>query len=379
MLENPEYNVELRINGILVGDIRRLAQNLTWVRRRTRFGADEIDFTLNDVLFAEWCIERGTDINTMLKPYALDCRIIRDGVPVVGGYLATMPGYSPNGTSANLQMRFDGYLNLLAGVYMYPVGTQTGRMGTLVDNWIKLADTRARNAGKAFELTTGTISTMANVEYTFDNYKPIKEAIVERSDNISGAGPFDVYFHPDRTYDIISDAEFGDDITAYTIQYPTRITGISAATIQAQEVQGFASTVIGLGAGEVSSNADENTVIVSVQTNQTAVAEYGYCEELIQESSVSVQNTLNQNVEAELNVVSNPIWQPETTLIGRQIAPSPVGEPKIWLGDRITLKNNADLTGQTSGVFRVNELSVKVSATGAETIVPTWERVKEDE
>lgn len=378
MFSTPIYKVELRINGTLVGDVRKLAQDLTWVRRRTRYGADEIDFTLNDVLFAEWCSERGTDINTMLKPYALDCRITRNGVPIVGGYLATMPAYSPNGTSANLQMRFDGYLNLLAGVYMMPVGTQNGKMGTLIDNWIQLADTRAANAGKAFGLTSGVISDMAVVQYTFDNYKPIKEAIVDRCDNISGAGPFDVYFHPDRTYDIIADDEFGDDITAYVIQYPTRISGISAATINAEEVSGFASTVIGLGAGEVSSNADENTVITSTQTNSAAVSEYGYCEELIQESSVSQQTTLDGNVEAELNIVSNPIWQPETTLIGRQIAPSPVGDPKIWLGDKITLRNNADLTGQTSGIFRVNELNVKVSATGAETITPTWERVEDE-
>lgn len=377
-MDNAEYVVELRINGVLIGDIRKLAQNLKWVRRRTKTGVDEIDFTLNDILFQEWCLERNTDINELLKPYALDCRIIRDGVPVIGGYLATMPAYSPKGTSADLAMRFDGYLNLLAGVYMSPVGTQIGKMGTLIDNWIKLADSRAGAAGKAFGLSTGEISDMASVQYTFDNYKPIKEAITDRSDNVEGAGPFDVYFHPDRTYDIISDAEFGDDVTSFVIQYPTELNGISATSISAQEVQGFASSVIGLGAGEVSSNPDENTVITSQQTNSSAVAEYGYCEELIQESSVSQQTTLNANVATELKRVSTPIWQPETILAGRQIAPSPVGEPKIWLGDKIRLRNNADLTGQTSGVFRVNELAVAVSATGAETITPVWERVEDE-
>ena len=84
MIEVAEYAVELRLNGQLIGDVRRLAQDLTWARRRTKCGVDTVDFTLNDVLFAEWCAERGTTIAEMLKPLALDCRVIRNGVPVVG-------------------------------------------------------------------------------------------------------------------------------------------------------------------------------------------------------------------------------------------------------------------------------------------------------
>lgn len=375
MLEIPKYKVELRINGTLIGDVRKLAQDLTWVRRRTKVGVDEIDFTLNDMLFDEWCRERNTTLATLLKPYALDCRIVRNGVPIVGGYLATVPQYQPNGTSANLSMKFDGYMNFLAGVYHYPTGTENGRMGALIENWITMADERAADAGKAFGFTSGNIDIMPVVEYTFDNYKTIKDAIAERSDNISGAGPFDVYFRADRTYDIYRDDNFGDIITAYTIQYPTKLNGVSATSISAAEVSGFASTVIGIGAGEVSSNEAENTAITSVQTNSEAVAEYGYCETTLQESSISVQQTLDNNVEAELANVSNPIWTPQTVLSGRQIEPTPTGDKKIWIGDTVALNNTEDLTGQTSGSFRVNELSVSVGATGAETITPTWERV----
>lgn len=376
MLDLPKYEVQLRINGRLIGDIRKLAQNLTWVRRRTKVGVDEIDFTLNDVLFQNWCKERNTDIATMLKPYALDCRIVRNGVPVVGGYLATMPRYQPNGTSANLEMRFDGYMNLLAGVYLYPTGTQSGRMGELIEGWITEADNRASDAGKAFGFTAGNIDTLAVVEQTFDNYKSVKDAIADRCDNISGAGMFDVYFRPDRTYDIYADDNFGDIITGYTIQYPTKLNGTSATSISADEISGFASTVIGIGSGEISSNEAENTAITSVQTNSEAVTEYGYVETILQESSVSRQETLDNNTEAALAVASNPIWTPQTVLFGRQIEPTPTGDKKIWIGDTIALNNTADLTGQTSGSFRVNELEVRVSATGAETITPTWERIE---
>ena len=371
---NATYEVNLYLNGTLIGDCRRFAQNLKWVRRRTKVGADSIDFTINDVLFNAWCLQRNTTINDLLKPYALECRLVRNGVELIGGYLATMPGYSPNGTSANLALKFDGFLNLLDGVYIYPIGSVSGRMGALVQRFIAEADSRASNAGKGFGFTVGSIETLASIQHTFDNYKSTKEWICDRSDNITGAGPFDVYFHADKTYDVASSSNFGDVITDWTADYPARINGPSATTISAPEVSGFASVVIGIGSGEVSSVATENTAITSVQTNSDAISEYGYCETLLQDSSVSVQTTLDNNTTSELNNTSTLIWQPEITLTGRTVSPAPSGSNKIWIGDTITIKNSEDLTGMTNGQFRVNELQVSVSATGAEEIKPTLER-----
>lgn len=53
MINTPEYRLELRIDGALVGDVRSIAQNLHWKRCRTVYGTDSIDFTINDKLFAE--------------------------------------------------------------------------------------------------------------------------------------------------------------------------------------------------------------------------------------------------------------------------------------------------------------------------------------
>lgn len=374
MIEVAEYAVELRLNGQLIGDVRRLAQDLTWTRRRTKCGVDTIDFTLNDVLFAEWCAERGTTIAEMLKPLALDCRVIRNGVPVVGGFLATMPAYSPNGTSANLALSFDGYINYLAGVYISPVGTQTGRMGTLIQNWITMADTRARNAGKAYGFIAGHIDTMASVEQTFDNYKTVKDVIVERCDNSTGAGLFDVYFDVDRAYNIYKDQNFGEIVKDYTVRYPASLNGVSATSISASEVDGFASTVIAVGAGEISSDASKNTAITTTITDSAKVTEYGYYEDMYQESSISKMDTLTRNAQTRLKNDGDMRWQPEITLTGRQVAPAPIASGKIWIGDTITINNAADVTGTTNGQFRVNELAVKVGATNSEIITPTLER-----
>jgi len=383
MIEVPTYEVKLYSNGVLVGDCRRLAENLTYTRRRTKLGADSIDFTINDVLFNEWCKARGWTINELLKPLATECRLVRNGIDIVGGFLATMPSYSPQNASASLSLHFDGFLNLLAGVYIrdtdtnLPLGTVTGGAGALVSSMISLANDISDDAGKNYDFVANDIDTLPSITHTFDNYKTIKDWIVERCDNITGAGPFDVYFYADKSYDVKSDKNFGDVISDWVAQYPTMLNSTSITSISASEVGGFCSAILGIGAGEVSATALENTAINDFILNQEKVSEYGYFETLYQDSSISTPSVLARNMNTKLDVESNPIWQPQITLHGKQVSPKPTGTNKIWIGDTITIKNDVDLTGMTNGKFRVDELSVNISAGGDEVITPTLERVDE--
>lgn len=374
MIKTANYKLELRLDGQLIGDLRNIAQNLKWSRCRTNYGVDEIDFTLNDQIFAKWCEDRNTSIDQIMKPYALDCRIIRNGEAVAGGFLATRPAYNPHSASADLEFRFDGYLNLLAGVYIHPTATVTKRADLMVQDWITLADTRATTAGKAYGFVyDSTRSTqLASVQRTFDNYKSVKEAITQMTDNMDGAGIFDVIFEPDRKYYITN--QLGRDITSWQLYYPPRLAGQSVATISADEVQGFASHIITLGAGETSSDPAKSTVITSEATNSEAVAEFGYVEALTQYSSVSRQSTLDYHCAADLQEASNCFWAPNITLTGSQTPPSPTEDYGLWIGDTIYLENTVDPTGATSGWFKIQAIEVDVSANGAESITPIIER-----
>lgn len=372
-MQEAEYKIELRLNGTLIGDVSKIAQNLTWRKCRTNSGVDEINFTINDKEFAEWCEDRNTNIETMLVPYALDARVVRNGEDMVGGFLATMPSYQPQNDSANLQLRFDGYMNLLAGVYLRPTATVTKAAGLMVKDWIDFAEAKATAAGKPFGITAGTIENLTAIQRTFDNYKPIKEAITDLTDNVDGAGRFDVIFNPDRSYFITS--QLGREITGWQLHYPAQLQGQGIATISAPEIQGFASHIIALGAGETSSDPNKSTVIVSETTDSNAVSQYGYVEQLNQYSSISRQTTLDTRSATDLANATSIKWLPEITLLGRQTPPSPTEDYALWIGDTIWLDNSVDLTGQTSGKFRINILEVSRSATGAETIKPTLERV----
>jgi len=381
MISAATYEVNLYLNGTLIGDCRYLAQNLAYTRRRTKLGADSIDFTINDVLFDQWCQERNVTINDLLKPLALECRLTRNGESIVGGFLATMPAYTPLQHSANLDLHFDGFLNLLAGVYIrntstnLPRGTVTGNAGTLVSSMIQFANTVSSNAGKGYGFVAGNVETLTSITHTFDNYKTVKDWICERCDNESGAGPFDVYFHADKTYDISASDNFGDVISDWVAFFPTLLNNTSATSLSAAEVGGFSSAIIGLGAGEISANADENTALFEFTSDQTTIAEYGYMESIYQDSSISSASTLAYNMESTLLETSNPIWKPEITLHGKQVEPKPTGSNKIWIGDTITINNSLDLTGMTNGDFRVNEMNVSITAGGDELIKPVLERV----
>lgn len=378
---SADYEVNLYLNGGLIGDCRRLAQDLKYTRKRTKVGADSIDFTINDKLFDEWCHRMGVTINDLLKPLALECRVVRNGVELVGGFLAVMPAYQPLQTSANLALRFDGFLNLLGGVYIrnlstnLPMGQISGPAGDLVSQMVQFANSVSASAGKGYNLTQGDIDALPSITHTFDNYKTVKDWICDRCDNATGAGAFDVYFHADKTYDIRADDNFGDIISDWVAFYPMLLNNTSVASITAEEMADFASAVVGLGAGEVSADPNENTALFAFESDAEAVAEYGYFETLYQDSSVSTASVLQRNIQAELWNRENPIWQPQITLKGIQVAPTPYGSNKIWIGDTITINNSIDLTGMTNGAFRVNELNVAVSANGDETITPVLERV----
>jgi hypothetical protein len=392
----PDYRVELRIldpiyeqqpsgewgftfHQTLIGDIRPLAQNLKWTKARTSKGVDFISFTVNDVLFAEWLERRSTSISDVLRPQYLDCRIVRNGIAIVGGTLATLPSYSPLNASANLSLEFDGYFNLLNGVYLYPTATQTARFDQILQGWVEIANQRCETKTGViggFNLKPGTISQLATVDRGVPDYKTIKDTIADASDNSEGAGAFEFYIHPDRTFDILKDSEFGTT-QVYTIYYPQKPSGISATSVSADAVDGYRTRMICIGAGEVSSNPSENTAIIAEADAQDNPSPYAYVEGLLQLSSISTQSVLNAHATAEIKARSSIMWEPEIELSGRHVNPAPQGEPFIWIGDTVQFSNTLDQTGRMDGAFRVQQLAVSVSATGAETIVPTLERIIE--
>ena len=64
MLQTALYEVNLYLNGALIGDCRRIAQDLKYSRKRTKVGADSIDFTIGA---KNYCIVQVPKILAILK------------------------------------------------------------------------------------------------------------------------------------------------------------------------------------------------------------------------------------------------------------------------------------------------------------------------
>lgn len=379
-------------------DFRPYLQDLNYTRRMTKKGADEINFTANDKILDEKVsgLVYGANIAIssiadILKPLSLNCQIMRenpDGTTqeVACGFLATMPSYRPKGTSADLAFKFDGYLNLWEGILIYgnsnlPYGEINQKINSFANNYIQnVAQARAVAAGKSLSMTAGiSTGTWINILQSFDSYKTLKEFICERCDNTTGQGPFNVYWdifdqHGAlyRRYTFATDDTFGITRSDWSAHYPADIDQTSATQISAGEVAGFASCILAVGNGETSSDSDVNTAILDREVDSSAVSDYGYWESIYQNSSISTPSVLKIHALTELSNASNPVWQPKIKLTGRQVEPRPgAGNKRIWLGDTITIQNDEDITGMTSGQFRVSELRVDISSTNAETIMPT--------
>ena len=246
-----------------------------------------------------------------------------------------------------------------------------------MQDWVGIANTRCETQTGVvggFNLKPGNISNLAVVDRGVPDYKTIKDTIADASDNSEGAGSFEFYINPDRTYDIIADANFGT-VQSYTIYYPHRPSGISATSVSANEVDGYRTRMICIGAGEVSSNPAENTAIIATADAQNNPSPFAYCEGLLQLSSISTQSVLQKHADVEAEARSSILWQPKINLSGLHVSPAPIGDPFIWIGDTINFSNTLDPTGRMDGQFRVQQLDVSVSATGAETITPTLERI----
>lgn len=368
------YQIILSLDGENIGDVAPIIQDFSWSVATTAYGVDTINFTINDKLLSDWAEERGLTINDILRPYALEAVVIRNDEKLLGGFLATMPAYQPKNATADLEFRFDGWLNLLAGVYIRPTQEQTLPAGTMVALWIDKAEQRSKDAGKAFGFTRKYISPLNKITRTFDSFKTVKEAITQVCDNVDGAGQFDVIFNYKKEYTITN--SLGRDIMDWSLIYPAVAGGDNGiAKISAPEISGFASHIITIGSGETSSDPYKNTAIEKELSDNYAIQEYGYVENLTQYSSISRQTTLDTRCATDLYLASSIQWQPEIELLGVQTPPSPTAHHGLWIGDRIDIRNVADLTGQTSGRFKIVKLEVSVNPTGSEVVKPTLERI----
>lgn len=361
---NTEYEIQLRFDGSLIGNVYPITTARSW--SKVKNGVDLIQFQVSMLKMREWCEQRGTALAEIVKPLKLDARVVRNGVPLLGAVLLEIPSYSldNNKVDCELSFTFDGYLNIYSGIYIRPTITYTARpLNQYLVDLVNKANTRATNAGASTGVTIGTIETLGNDQNTYDSYKAVKDALTEQTDNETGAGNFDIDFTYDRQFCIYK--EMGNDRTDMVIRYPSVRGALNATSISFDAWKSLATHVIGVGAGN--GVGDGGAALVretSAAQDAFGISEYGYYEQVFQDSSISRASTLDNKISGVLEQGTRALLTPTIGIVGNQLA---LGET-FWIGDRFSFENNFDPFIPTSATLRVLQLDCTIDDTGAEDL-----------
>lgn len=361
---NTKYEIQIRFDGDLIGNIYPITTARSWSKIKN--GVDQIQFQVSMLKMQDWCRQRGTTLAEIVKPLKLDARIVRDGVPLLGGILLEIPSYSldNNRLDCDLSFTFDGYLNIYSGIYIRPSITYSAQpLNQYLTDLLNRANNRAANAGAPTGVTIGHIDVLGKDQNTYNSYKSVKDALTEQTDNETGAGNFDIDFTYDRKFCIYK--EMGNDRTDAIIRYPSIRGALNATSVSFSAWKSLATHVIGVGAGNgVGDGGAALVTETSAAQDAYGISEYGYYEQVFQDSSISRESTLKNKISGILEQGTKALLTPTIGIVGNQLK---LGQT-FWIGDRFKFKNSFDPFIPTSATLKVLQLDCAIEDTGVENL-----------
>lgn len=361
---DTQYEIQLRFAGTLIGNIYPITTARSW--SKVKNGVDQISFSVSMLKMQEWCEQRGTTLAEIVKPLKLDARVVRNGTPLLGGVLLEVPSYSLSNDNVDCELafNFDGYLNIYSGLYIRPTLTYSSQpLNRYLVDILNRANTLASNAGADTGVTLGHIDTLGNDQNTYDSYKAVKDALTEQTDNETGAGNFDIDFTYDRKFCIYK--EMGEDRTDLVIRYPSVRGAVNATSVSFDAWNSLATHVIGVGAGNgVGDGGAAITAETSSSQDAFGISEFGYYEQVFQDSSISRKPTLQNKISGILEKGTKVLLTPTIGVAGNQLD---LGNT-FWIGDRFSFENSFDPFVPTSATLRVLQLDCTIDDTGAEDL-----------
>lgn len=301
IIDRKIYKVTLYRKGNELGDVSTICRELSWtVNRNPKIGFDNIHFKIDRVAFIEWCEKRGLDPDEITRPTFTECVISvqhePDALPVqvAAGYLYDFPTLEVNTEAYDYRFEFIDLAHKLTSFRPISNGTHFDNepvhqlICELIQKssvvWNEPYDT---NSGHQYN---------ARISRTYDDWKPLGEAISDMLDNTTGAGQFDFWIDfPNTVCTAKMRGVYFDDIYATVFQYPyTDMVDGSLDIIPLAEAPEYAkrdgvitaATVVGSGQGDAA--------ISAYVEDSYAIKKYGYCHAFRQCSSVTKTSTLEQ-------------------------------------------------------------------------------------
>lgn len=344
-----KYEVELWVNDVLIADISHLAKNLKW--RKQRNEAESCSFSIDLTAFENFAARINEHPRSLLDSYITDVKIKRNGEYMIGCQVVEV---TPSFTTAGgtLDVRCDGYLNLFTDRY---VTVEYDEVESTAIAW-GMIDTTQGAANGDFGVTLGPNQYVTGADrvrnYVREN---VKEELISLTELVSGK--FDFEFTYDKKFNTYE--TLGSDRTDIILTYPGNVASLKAP----RSGQTIFNHIEGLGSGF----GDET--ITSTADDAVSQVTYGRRELPLSFNGVSLQDTLDEKTDAELEKRLDILQLPQMTISGAKFDLN-----DVQLGDRPVLKvMNHPYIDNIDGPYRIEVIDVTTDENEAETITLTFD------
>lgn len=344
----PKYELELWINGVQVGDITKLATSRSFTLVRN--GSEALDFTLSLKAFEAYAAGMGVSPLALLECYVTDIRVKRNGNYLFGTQVVDMEfDLQPSGI--DVKIKSTGFLDLVKDRYVTKNYAGVERIAIAQD---LLATTQAGDTTNNFGIVLGPSQASTGLSDTQRNYtdQNVRDALVNLT-NLSD-GNFDFRFNYDRSFETF--AKIGSDRPTTQFTYPYNIT---SGTIPRTAGSLF-NYIIGIGSGFGSEALRVETADGASRGN------YKTRQKIVTFSSVSVQDTLDQNAYGYLQQVKNILLLPKLNVSGVYANLDYLG-----IGDRVPIAVTGHTMLPLDETYRIEQMDVTLDDNNAENIAIT--------
>lgn len=345
MTPQLKYEFELWINGVLVADITKLAQERKFTIKRN--DSEELDFTLDVKAFEAHCVSAGRDPEATLVPYVTDVRVKRQGVYLFGVQVVDI-AYTLNEGGANMVVKSTGFLDLFRDRYItknYTADEATFIARDMLDE--------TQTVYGDFGVVDGPDQYVTGVQRD-RNYidQNIKDALMNLTELIDGK--FDFAFTYDRkinTYEMQ-----GTYRPNLRLTYPYNIKSITTP----KTALNLFNYTIGLGSG-----FGEETVRSEGGDAQDTDSRlnYGTRMRIVSFNSVADQTVLDQNTAAENDRTKDLLILPKLTVSGEFLDLN-----TVWVGDRIPVEVQGHPSLPLNDIYRIEQITCTLDENDSETI-----------
>lgn len=339
------YELELWINGSLVGDISELAKDRTFSLKRN--DSEELTFNMDLTAFEAYCAELGKAPQELLEAYVTDIRVKRLGLYYFGVHVVELDPLL-NAAGASLGVKATGFLDLFADRYVTKNYDGEERTDIARDLFVETQSGDATNdfgviAG-AQQYNTGITDTER--DYIDQNVKDAEINLTQLQD-----GNYDFRFTYDRQFETYE--QIGSDRPNNKFTFPYNIGSLSAP----RSAIGLANYIIGLGSG-----IGEET-LRSEQSDTISRGNYKTRQKILTFNSVSSQDILDNNTGAEVARRKDILQIPKLSLNNTLCDLGVIG-----VGDRVPVEVQGHPAIQIDGTYRIEQINVSLDDNDAEDI-----------